>query len=366
MRPDLACIEVDGVHHEPIKAVKSAFYCERELKIHEERHDTGARSVSLRRRMARFDDLPADQKAVLQLVLRQGRTYAEIAGLLKISTEAVRDRALTALDAIGPDGLGDLADEQEDAVGDYLLGQQSASARALTRDLLERSQPARDWARAVATELRNGGAVGDGALSEIPADPAEVDEAFDALHARRRARADQERSSRLGGVLLIAGVAIVAVLLVLVLTGVIGGGSDDQPSDSAATTTTSTTATTSTTSTTGAVVEKQINLTPPGGGKKPLGVGNIVAQDGQRAIAVVGQDLPASGHYVLWLRNGDKAKFLGFFPVVKSKGTDKGKLQGLVPAPTDLASYNELLVTREASSSPTAPTTIILRGSTTG
>ena len=69
-----------------------------------ERHDSGGRSVSLLRRMARFDDLPADQKAVLQLVLRQGRTYAEIAGLLKISTEAVRDRALTALDAIGPDG----------------------------------------------------------------------------------------------------------------------------------------------------------------------------------------------------------------------------------------------------------------------
>ena len=75
-----------------------------------ERHDTRAPSVSLLRRMARFDDLPADQKAVLQLVLRQGRTYGEIAGLLKISTEAVRDRALTALDAVGPTGLPDLDD----------------------------------------------------------------------------------------------------------------------------------------------------------------------------------------------------------------------------------------------------------------
>ena len=43
--------------------------------------------------MARFDDLPADQKAVLQLVLRQGRTYAEIATLLKISDAAVQNRA---------------------------------------------------------------------------------------------------------------------------------------------------------------------------------------------------------------------------------------------------------------------------------
>jgi hypothetical protein len=363
MRPDFARVEVDDVHHEPIKAVKSAFNCERELKIHEERHDTGARSVSLLRRMARFDDLPADQKAVLQLVLRQGRTYAEIAGLLKISTEAVRDRALTALDAIGPDGLGGLADDQEDAIGDYLLGQQSASERIVTRELLEGSQPARDWARAVATELRNGGVVGDGALPEIPADPAEVDEAFDALHARRRARADQQRSSRLGGILVIAGVLIVVALLVLLLTGVIGGGSDDHSTDSATTTTTSTTATTSTT---GAVVEKQINLTPPSGAKTPLGVANIVSQDGQRALAVVGQDLPGSGRYVLWLRKGTKSTFLGFFPVVRGKGTNKGKLQGLVAAPADLASYDELLVTREASSSPKAPTRIILQGSTTG
>src|ERR1044071_7868542 len=97
-----------------------------------ERHDTGGASVSLLRRMARFDDLPADQKAVLQLVLRQGRTYAEIAGLLKISEAAVQNRALTALDAIGP--ASELDDERHDEIGDYLLGQQPASERAATRE----------------------------------------------------------------------------------------------------------------------------------------------------------------------------------------------------------------------------------------
>src|SRR3954451_20899893 len=126
-----------------------------------ERHDTGAPSVSLLRRMARFDDLPADQKAVLQLVLRQGRTYAEIGGLLKISEAAVQNRALTALDAIGPSGVEGLDEERQDEIGDYLLGQQSASERAATRSYLEASQAARDWARAVASELRAGGAAGD-------------------------------------------------------------------------------------------------------------------------------------------------------------------------------------------------------------
>src|SRR3954466_4596495 len=101
------------------------------------RHDTGGPSVSLLRRMARFDALPADQKAVLQLVLRQGRTYDEIAGLLKISPEAVRDRALTALDAIGPDEVAGLDGDEQDRIGDYLLGQQGASARAATRQDLE-------------------------------------------------------------------------------------------------------------------------------------------------------------------------------------------------------------------------------------
>jgi hypothetical protein len=313
--------------------------------------------------MARFDDLPADQKAVLQLVLRQGRTYAEIGGLLKISDAAVQNRALTALDAIGPAGLEGLDEDHQDDVGDYLLGQQSASARATTREHLETSQPARDWARAVAAELRNAGVAGEEGLPEIPADPAEVDEAFDALHARRRARADQARSSRLGGVLIIVAVLLVVVGGVLVLTGVIGGN-DDKSAGSAAATTAATTA--STNADTTASVEQQINLTPPGGGKKPLGVANLVSQNGQRALAVVGQDLAASGHYVLWLRNGSKVKFLGFFPPVTGKGTSKGRLQGLVAAPSDLSSYKELLVTREASSTPKTPTAIVLRGAVGG
>ena len=83
-------------------------------------------------------------------------------------------------------------------------------------------------------------------------------------------------------------------------------------------------------------------------------------------MAVVGQDLPASGHYVLWVRNGSKSKFLGFFPPVTGSGANKGRLQGLVAAPSDLASYQEMLVTREPSSTPKQPTTIILKGSIGG
>jgi hypothetical protein len=320
--------------------------------------------------MARFDDLPADQKAVLQLVLRQGRTYEEIAGLLKISPEAVRDRALTALDALGPEDTGGLDPDRQDEVGDYLLGQQSASARAETRANLEADAAARAWARTVGGELRGAGAATDDALPEIPADPAEVDEAFDALDARRRARTDQARSSRLGGVLLLGALAIVIAGAVLLLTHTIGGSDDKGGSTLAAATGTTTTTGSSATPAGTATTEKQINLLPPGGATganaKRLGVVSVVSQDGQRALAVVAQDLPASGHYVLWLRNGAKVKFLGFFPPVTGTGTSKGKLQGLVAAPSDLSTYKEILVSREPSSAPKQPTAIVLQGNLGG
>jgi hypothetical protein len=305
--------------------------------------------------MAPFDDLPADQKAVLQLVLRQGRAYGEIAGLLKISPEAVRDRALTALDALGPDNVEGLTPDEQDEIGDYLLGQQGASARAATRARLEASPAARQWARAVAGELRNAGVADDETLPEIPADPAEVGEAFDALDARQRAQAEQERSSRLGGVLLLGGLGIIVALALVVLITQLGGN-DKQSSSTVA----QTTATTQTTS--GTQVEAQINLTPPGGGKSPLGVVNVVSQDAQRALAVVGQGLAPSGHYVLWLRNGTNAKFLGFFPPVTATGTTKGRLQGLVAAPADLNTYKEIVVSREPSSTPKQPTAVVLQG----
>src|SRR5205807_611635 len=52
---------------------------------------------TLRQAMS-LDSLPADQRAVLQLVLQRGRSYDDIAALLSIDRAAVRQRALGALD----------------------------------------------------------------------------------------------------------------------------------------------------------------------------------------------------------------------------------------------------------------------------
>ena len=52
--------------------------------------------------MSRIDDLAPDQRAVLQLLLKQGKSYVELATLLRITPDAVRDRAVAALEELGP------------------------------------------------------------------------------------------------------------------------------------------------------------------------------------------------------------------------------------------------------------------------
>ena len=70
--------------------------------------------------MAAIDNLPPDQRAVLELVLERGRTYDEIAQLLSIDRAGVRERALAALDALGPQTR--VPAERRGLITDYLLG----------------------------------------------------------------------------------------------------------------------------------------------------------------------------------------------------------------------------------------------------
>ncbi|MFZ0042044.1 MAG: sigma factor-like helix-turn-helix DNA-binding protein, partial [Solirubrobacteraceae bacterium] len=201
--------------------------------------------------MASLDSLPGDQRAVLQLVLGRGRSYDEIARLLSINPIAVRERALAALDALGPQTKVDA--EHRGRIADYLLGQLAEGDVAEVRNRLAESPPERAWARVLSSELAP---LASGPLPEIPAsgdtreaapdpipdqapplpssDPVTEPAAAEAVSApaaetatperpRRRPRADEDeaaaagagatqspRSSRLGGALLI-GVAILVV-----------------------------------------------------------------------------------------------------------------------------------------------------------
>src|SRR3954451_23093536 len=114
--------------------------------------------------MSRFDSLPADQKAVLQLVLKQGKRYEDIAAMLRMEPAAVRERARDALDALGPEEAPGLTGDRQDEIADYLLGQQDDPGETL--GFLEGSAGGRAWARVVADEIAP--IAGDRELPEIP------------------------------------------------------------------------------------------------------------------------------------------------------------------------------------------------------
>lgn len=287
--------------------------------------------------MSRLDDLPADQKATLQLLLKQGKSYDELGALLRLESDAVRDRALNALDALGPDSAGGLTPSRQDEVSDYLLGQQTASERAATRSFLGESKAGRSWARAVAAELRP--FAGDN-VPEIPAEAAEIDEAFGALSARTEARERQEQSSRVGGVLLLLGAAaIVAVLVILIVSRL--GGDDSSSSDSASSDTTATQADTTSTSSTPAGtsstsgnggIELQIPMQPSDGGQA-LAAGFLLRTNGERVLGINGQNFPPTDgkqfNYAVWLYTSPTKAFrLGFVGAgVPATGANKGRLQ---------------------------------------
>jgi hypothetical protein len=318
--------------------------------------------------MSRIDDLPADRKAVLQLLVKQGKTYDEIATLLRIETAAVAERAHDALDRLGPEDSPGLSVARQDEVADYLLGQQSASARGATREFLEGSAAGRAWARIVAGELRP---IAGGALPEIPAEGAEVEEAFDALEARKVARAEREKSSRLGGVLVLVGLGIaVAIALVLALKG-----GDNKSGSPAASTSTPTTQTT-TGSGLPAGFEGQVNLTSSAN-SKTLAVVQIVKTGTNRTLAIAGEGFPASGtsfNYAVWLYNSPTdAKRIGFTPSIGTDGrlaagvdatritqaTERARVTALM---SNFFQYKEIVITRETSRAPARPGPIVVQG----
>src|SRR3954462_4701772 len=102
--------------------------------------------------MSRLDALPADQKSVLQLLLRQGKGYDDLSGLLRLDADEVRSRAYDALDTLGP-GPGGLDAERRHEIADWLLGQRDPEEAAATRAFVDGSTAGRVWAHGVAREL---------------------------------------------------------------------------------------------------------------------------------------------------------------------------------------------------------------------
>jgi hypothetical protein len=342
--------------------------------------------------MASIDSLPPDQRAVLQLVLQRGRTYDDIAQLLSIDRDAVRERAHAALDALGPQTR--IEPERRAEITDYLLSQQTEADAAQTRERLAGSASERAWARVVASELAP---LATGGLPQIPAEgapeepdvapatAAELSESDIAPAPEPRATAREAASqasaatpvaerpvSRRGGAVLIAAAAVVVVIVIVVVAIASGGGSSHHSSTTAAsgsnTTTTSSASsgTSGATGTTGATALSQFKLTSPTS-SKTLGIAVLVRSAGKYGIEVVGQNVAPNtkkNAYAVWLYNSPTdAKLLGFvYPGVTSTGTSAGKLETAGPLPTDASAFRDLLVTVETQEHPKTPGPIILEG----
>lgn len=368
--------------------------------------------------MASIDVLPADQRAVLELVLRRGRTYDEIAQLLSIDRAGVRQRALSALDALGPDA--DVPAERRALITDYLLGALPPRVTDQVRERLARSAPERAWARVIASELEP---ISSRPLPEIPpgaeaprTEPvtppgpqADASSERDAPTRERRERAappaepspEQPRrrragrrerkrdgraplgprpplepgrerpASRRGGKIVLAAAAIIVLAIVLSLA--LGGGSSKKTHTTAAgrTSTTpalSTTNTTPTTSTTtgGAKLLGQINLNSPSGGSAK-GIAEVVRAAGRIALLIYAQNLQPNtkqNAYAVWLYNSSSdSHLLGFVnPPVGSTG--KLQTQGVLPS--NASHFKQLVVTLETQANPTTPGTILLQGTLKG
>ena len=358
--------------------------------------------------MASLDSLPPDQRAVLQLVLQRGRSYDDIAKLLSIDRAAVRDRALQAFDALGPQTR--VPDDRRALITDYLLAQLPPLVADDVHTRLGESASERAWARVVASSFQP---LATNPLPDIPADasaggrqvrepapPGERSEppvaqpiaaagAADTAKRPTRERGGEREGitaglglggregdglprSRTGGAVLLGlGVAVVvAVVVILIATS--GGGSNKPKHASVATTTPTTTAGSTTgtgtgTTTGSAKVIAQVNLRPPGsataGTKSPAGVAEVLQSGTSTGIAVLAQNMPANtkhNAYAVWLYNsGSDARLLGFVsPGVGSNG----KLSTEGPLPTGASHFRQLVVTLETQAKPKAPGQIVLIG----
>jgi hypothetical protein len=313
--------------------------------------------------MSGLADLPADERAVLELVLGRGRNYDEIAAMLRIDRAGVRQRALSAFDALAPHA--DVPPERRGLIADYLLGQLPPRAGETIRARLASDPAEHAWARAVASELAG---LASGPLPEIP-DAGSAAPAADSEPASSAAHSDgspaPRRSSRLGGAILLGLGALIVIAVIIVVLVNSGGSSHTGTTTTQAAGTGPATTPTNTgtgTGTTGSPkVVSNTSLAPTDSTSKARGEAEVFSQGGKLYLALVAENLHANSHnyYAVWLSNGGTdTHLLGFAPTV----TKNGQLEAATPLQSTYGRFQHLLLTLETTAHPKGPGTVILSG----
>ena len=351
--------------------------------------------------MSLLQTLAPDQRAVLELLLRQGRSYSELSELLGLPEEVVRDRAHTALAALAPDRAAPVG--EDGAVADWILGQVSGDEAGQTRDAISRMPTWRDWAAEVTGRL---GEVDGASVPAVPeAAPAGEpkpqaakprpaaakseprasrprpvrDEAAPAPRPKReRAAATPTlaaagggavaglRSSKLGGAILIG---VLTLLIAAFLFWFLGRGDDNNPSPSAAAPSATPTAT--------ATPDVVVQVPLKGVGNKSQGLMQVVKRDDGKLVFALGANkIPPNKQrevYAVWFtKKGGAPRNLGFAQTRVGKNgvfTTGGPQQGQEDQFAQwLAQYDTVVVARADASSAQAkrPGQIVLSGTLPG
>jgi len=277
--------------------------------------------------MATFDQLSDEQRAIVELVLQQGKSYDELSDMLGIPEARVRERARDALVQLAPVSVRGVEEDWRGQLADYVLGQQAGPEVTATRGHLRRSEAARSWTRSLLDSLEqlypNGDlpAVPDGergsrrAAAPVASPAAGVDPSAagplgpSALAAVRRRRI----------LAAAAGALVVLVAVLLWPVGLLTGDDDGDKSD------------------------KQAASNSPISTKRQ-GAAIIAKSKGKTQVLVQAQGLKPSTQttaYQVWLYDSDaKRKSLGATP------TDKqGNLQVIGDLPADYTSWKYIDVT---------------------
>lgn len=330
--------------------------------------------------------------------------YAELADVLGLPSDRVRERALDAVDGLAPDDVDGLELEERDRIADYLLGQQDDEERTATERLIATSAPAREWLGRLTPELS---ALSADALP-IP-DPQPPTETADALAppsagitaafaALDAPEAEATRgpawvpdgvrtfvASRTGRIAAGGVAAVVLVLVILLATGVFGGGSGDDDRTAETPTTTSEEPSEAALATAVAsALPQQVNMTAPkgatGAAAKAVAVGQTNINDNVPGLVFQAQylpKLPSDRVYSIWVDGGgqppallgrlDKIAETGE-ALVDGKGTVEpvfvpfATLDGTATRVIDVRPYSRIRVTRESPKS-TRPGATVVSGS---
>jgi hypothetical protein len=279
--------------------------------------------------MSALAQLPADQQAVLDLVLKRGRSYAGIAGALRLDVDAVRARARAAVSALGSSARS-VPPERQAQITDWLLGQADPDAADDIVAYLSSTRAARSWARSAVEGL---GPLAEGRLPLLPVPlPA----------AARAARTDRRPWPPAAG---LAAVAIPS-LLVLAVAIVVGSHDAHVPAAKAAPAPPSAWLT--------AAQQR-------GSARDADGAAEVLRRGGRESLVVTAGGLPRSTEtaaYTVWLARGADTQY------VATLRTDReGRIDGLTPLQVDPARFSEVLVARQRSTgTPARPGMVVLRG----